>query len=183
MIRPPIINVMEGANLAMEGDVMKGAEKAVPVKLLQNVIKAARYSEEGMTDKRGEPILDADKFDAFDLLMRASGFSTIQESKYYEAYSRMYQLKSSVDDAKNDLLRRYAQAKLGRNNAEVTRLRAEIREFNRRNRDRDVRITPRSLNQAVQNRRKARSERTEAGLRGGRQYRPYLEDVRFANEG
>lgn len=179
-----VANAYDGITEIADGDVLRGIEKVVPLKVAQNMARAYRYSEEGMTDSRGEPIFEADQFSPVDLMIRAAGFSTQKESMYYDAMNVMMRKKTAVEDKRSELMREFAQAALANDFKEKKRIRAEINAFNKRhNFKKGIRIDNRSLNTAIKNRRKGRQERTEIGIRGGKQYQPYMEEVRFATEG
>lgn len=180
-------NLYDGGKILQEAyaeddvdKLYKGAAKVVPIKGVQNLIKGWKLSDTGLTERSGEPILEADEFTAGEILMQALGLSPAQLSDYYTANARRAEVKSAVEDARNDLLRRYAQAKLKGNSARVQAVRKEIRDFNQRNRQRrTARITSDNLRRAVRYRQESRRNRLETGLRGGRQYESFNEDVNF----
>jgi len=177
-----LINALGAGQYIAEGEYEKALEKTFPIKAVQNVVKAYRYSEEGMTDSQGEVILPPETFDSSDLLMRAFGFSTTMESDYYEAYGRMRDIQTALMNKRSDLIKSYSQARLDKDSQRMKTALDEIKAFNERNADRGrgVVITKSSLVRSTKTRASNRVERLESGLRGGRRYQPYLEDVRFA---
>ena len=171
-------SVFDGIHEITTGNVAKGAEKIVPVKLAQNMIRTYRYDTEGMTNRRGEVILPDEKFSAWDLALRAAGFSPMKESEYYDANTAVMNRKTAASDARSELLRDYAQAKLaGEDTADVLE---KIREFNARHREVGLRIDASSRLKAVQTRRKFASNRNEAGLVKDKSTRAFINTGRFA---
>lgn len=171
---------LDGIHMISEGDVAKGIEKIVPLKVAQNLVRTYRYNDEGMTDSRGEVVLPDDKFSAWDLAMRAAGFSTGTESTYYEANSAIQTAKTAATTVRNNLLRDFAQARIA---GEPTDSISEaIAEFNARHPQNGLRITASSKLKAIQQRRKMARERNSAGVRINSVTRPFEDDARFADE-
>ena len=81
------------------GDWAKGVEKLVP-KALADVIRAGRYTAQGMTDNKGEEILGPDEISAWNKFLRASGVASTQESSYYEGTAAKKDTQAAVADRK-----------------------------------------------------------------------------------
>lgn len=81
------------------GDWAKGVEKLVP-KALADVIRAGRYTAQGMTDNKGEEILGPDEISAWNKFLRASGVASTQESNYYEGTAAKKDTQAAVADRK-----------------------------------------------------------------------------------
>jgi hypothetical protein len=160
------------------GDYDKAAEKIIPIKLAQNLIRAGRYGNEGLTNKNGEVILPDERFSVWDLTMRGAGFQPIQESEYYAANQAVEGRKQAVTDVRSGLLRKYAQAKI--KGESVSEIDAKIAEFNQRHNVKGVRIDVSSKLKAVQSRKKAAAERDESGVKADKNTGRYLEQGRFA---
>jgi len=164
----------------LEDKWMGAGAKIAPVKGVQNLLKGWNLSEQGLRERSGDPILEPEQITANEVLMRSLGFLPSKLSDYYTANSRRAEVKSAIDDARSDLMRRYAQAKLEGKHSKLRAVRKEIREFNQRNRQRrSARITSQNLQSAFRYRKDLRRDRTASGLRGGRQYQDYNEDVEF----
>jgi len=173
-----MLNIVDGVEKLAQGDVAKGVERIVPLKLVSNLVKAGRYGAEGLTDSRGETILDPERFSAWDITLRASGLQTTEESRYYEGNQAVQSTKDAVMTARQKIVRDFAQARLrGERTDDIM---DRVNRFNTKNPDPKVRIKQETLLKAVQYRRKTGSERTESGLRARAQDKPFLPAGRFA---
>ncbi|MBT7005054.1 MAG: PLxRFG domain-containing protein [Chloroflexi bacterium] len=181
------VNAYDGVNTMVDaastgegGRFMKGLEKIVPAKGVQNLFKGYNLSDQGLTERSGEPIIGPEGFDSADVLMQYMGFAPTKVSDYYTANMRRSKVKQAVEGVRGDLLRRYAQAKLVGDRSTVQAVRKEIQAFNLRNNQRKgVRITPKTMRRSLQNRRDSRRDRGAGGLRGGKQYDRYNDEVDF----
>jgi hypothetical protein len=162
--------MLEGIRKIGEGDYAKGAEQVIPIKLAQNVLKASRYASEGMTDRQGDAILQAEQFSPWDLALRAIGFSTAEESRYYEA-------NRAIKDA--EFAMKKVRAKLIRDATDKgMKITDEIRAFNRRHPSN--RITYKTLLDSKRRRNQMQNERGESGIRLNKQNQDYAEVAAFA---
>lgn len=173
-----MVGIADGMSQVAGGDVLKGAEKITPLKLVKDIGKAIRYSDEGMTDRNGNVILPNDRFDPWDLTLRAMGLGTTKESEYYDANNAVQTAKDAATGTRNKLLRKYAEARLA--NEPLGDIQAEIAEFNQRHPQKGVRIDASSMLRSVQNRRNMAKERDGSGVRAGKANAPYLDNARFA---
>ena len=170
----------DGIVAMANGDVMKGMEKVIPVKAVKDALRTYRYADEGMTDKRGNVILAPEKFDAWDLALRGMGFTPTKESEYYAANAAMQGAKTAATDVRTRLLREYSEAKLkGESTEDID---AKIADFNERHPEKTVKIDMSTKLKAVQARRKMAAERNEAGLRIGKNEKPFADTARFATQ-
>lgn len=176
-----MVGTMYDGIVAMaNGDVMKGMEKIVPVKAVKDALRTYRYTDEGMTDKRGNVILAPEKFDTWDLALRGMGFTPTKEAEYYAANAAVQTAKTAATDARTRLLREYSEAKLkGETTEDVD---AKIAEFNERHPEKGVKIDFSTKLKSVQARRKMAAERTESGVRIGKYEKPFAGEARFATE-
>jgi hypothetical protein len=170
----------DGIVAMANGDVMKGMEKVIPVKAVKDALRTYRYADEGMTDKRGNVILAPEKFDAWDLTLRGMGFTPTKESEYYAANAALQGAKVAATDARTRLLREYSEAKLKGESTEGVD--AKIADFNARHPEKTVRIDFSTKLKAVQARRRMAAERNEAGLRIGKNEKPFADEARFATQ-
>lgn len=172
-------NMFDGMIQMAGGDVAKGLEKVIPVKAVANSIRAYRFNDEGMTDRNGNIIQPAEKFDAWDLTLRAMGFQSMKESDYYSGNEAIQTAKTAVTDKRNALIRNYANAVV--KGEDVTEARAEIAAFNQRNPTKGLRIERSGMLRAVQARRKMTTERNDVGIRVGKAEAPFADRARFAS--
>ena len=173
-----VVDIVDGVSMMSHGDWMKGAEKAIPLKLAQNVVKASRYEYEGMSKANGEIILPPDKFSAADIMLRGVGISTATESDYYEGTQAIEKAKAAAKDVRIRLIAKFVQAKMaGEPTADI---RSDIQEFNKRHPQKGVRIDRSSLIKSEQARRRAARERSASGVSTSKANKPYLSEAEFA---
>lgn len=176
-----MVGTMYDGIVAMaNGDVMKGMEKVIPVKAVKDALRTYRYTDEGMTDKRGNVILAPEKFDTWDLALRGMGFTPTKEAEYYAANAAVQTAKTAATDARTRLLREYSEAKLKGESTEAVD--AKIAEFNDRHPEKGIKIDFSTKLKSVQARRKMAAERTESGVRIGKYEKPFAGEARFATE-
>lgn len=161
-----------------KGEYAKAAEKIIPIKLAQNMVRTGRYAADGLTNKNGEVVIADEKFSAWDLTMRGLGIQPTKEAEYYAANQAVEGRKQAVTDTRSKLLREYAQAKI--KGEPVSEIDAKIAEFNQRHNVKGVRIDVGSKLKAVQTRKRMASERDVSGVKADRNTKPYLEQGRFA---
>ena len=173
-----IATTLDGVYELGKGHYAKAAEKIIPVKAAQNLIRAYRYETEGLTNRNGEIVIPDEKFSVWDLALRGAGFQPTKESEYYAANQAVEGRKQAVMDTRSRLLRDYAQAVM---KGEATDdINEEIAEFNKRNPQQGVRIDYSSKHKAIQARKKMAAERDETGVRLDKLNRHYAYEGRFA---
>jgi len=171
-------SMLDGIAFLANGDYAKAAEKIIPIKAAQNLVRGYRYDDQGLTNRNGELVVPAEKFSAWDIALRTAGFQPMREAEYYEANQAVEGAKRAAQDTRTKLLRQYAQAKLrGEPTADVD---AEIKAFNERHPQKGLRIDYSARARAVQARRKMADERNEAGVRVDRTGALFEERGRFA---
>lgn len=170
---------VDGIGEILDGDFAKGTEHVLPLKAAKNLVKAYRYSSDGMTDSKGNIILPPENFSPWDLAIRSAGFTNVKESDYYAANNAMQKAKQAATDVRASLLREYANARLA--GEDVSDFQERIADFNSRHPEKGVRIDQSSLLKAVTARRNLAKDRTETGLRRDKYMKPYLDEARFAD--
>lgn len=171
-------SMLDGIAFLANGDYAKAAEKIIPIKAAQNLVRGYRYDDQGLTNRNGELVVPAEKFSAWDIALRTAGFQPMREAEYYEANQAVEGAKRAAQDTRTKLLRQYAQAKLrGEPTADVD---AEIKAFNERHPQKGLRIDYSARARAVQTRRKMADDRNEAGVRVDRTGALFEERGRFA---
>jgi hypothetical protein len=166
----------EAMELFEEGEWQRGLEKASP-KALRDLIKASRYSDEGLKNKAGVHQLDMESGDIFS---QAIGFSPSRAQQMYEAKGDIEGYKRKIEGTRTTLKKVWTQAKEEGDKQALSKAEREIRKFNRRHPDR--RIQFKELRTAYK-----AFERKERQTVGGIQLpktQDYLRDVgRYANLG
>lgn len=171
-------SILDGIAFLANGDYAKAAEKIIPIKAAQNLVRGYRYDDQGLTNRNGELVVSAEKFSAWDIALRTAGFQPMREAEYYEANQAVEGAKRAAQDTRTKLLRQYAQAKLrGEPTADVD---AEIKAFNERHPQKELRIDYSARARAVQARRKMADERNEVGVRVDRTGALFEDRGRFA---
>lgn len=180
----PVLGASRGystmaAALANGQGLAKASEYAVP-KGLRDVLRAARYLDEGMTDFNGNTILGADKLSAKDLAVRVIGFSPSVESEVREVRSGKTRHVSRLRRKIKKLVNRWKNAEP----AERMKIwRGDISDYNSsltREERRAFRITMAMLRRSL-TARKRRERETEAGAHFARKERGLKKDYKFAN--
>jgi hypothetical protein len=175
-----LVDMLDGVGLMSSGEWSKGAEKVVPLKMMQNLLRAHRYELEGMTTRKGDVVLPPDRFDAVDIGLKAAGFSTTKESQYYEGTAAVENAKSAVTEVRSRLLGKFAQARLaGEDTGDIM---DAINDFNDRHPEKGVRIDASSRLKAVQARRVASRHRSDAGILGSKQNKAFLPLANFGQD-
>lgn len=174
-----MIGTMYDGLVAMaNGDVAKGVEKVIPVKMVKDALRAYRYADEGLTDRRGNVVLPPEKFDTIDLALRGMGFTPTIEAEYYAANEAVQSAKTAATDVRTRLIRQYAEAKM--RGEPVADVREEIAGFNSRHPQQGIRITESTLLKAIAARRQMAAQRTESGVRISKADKPFASAARFA---
>jgi hypothetical protein len=174
-----ITNALDAREFMAQGQTLKAWERLIPLKGARDLLRAERLSEEGVTTRAGELALPADRFDGWDLAIRAAGFSPVKESEHYDAKTAVEGARRAITDRRNALLRQYAQARVaGEDTAEVDQ---QIAAFNARNPQKGLRIDASSRLRAVQARRTRAKELNQQGIRVDKQAQPFEDRGRFAS--
>ncbi len=114
----------DGAMRFSQGDWAKGAEKMLP-KAAADVIRAGRYTSDGMTDTKGE-LIPVD-FNGWDMFLRGAGIAPTKESNYYEATRAINEVRKARDERKGQIGNAY---KAALRTGDMARVRDMIEEWN-----------------------------------------------------
>lgn len=170
--------IADGLGEMASGDFAKGAEKVLPLKVASNLIRTARYADEGLTNKNGELVLAPEKFSSWDLALRAAGFQPTIEADYYAANQAVESAKQAASDARTKLLRDYAQSTL--KGEDTTGIEQKMQDYNERHPEKGYRIDFSAKLKAIQTRVKMQNERNEVGVKTDARSQPFLQRARFA---
>lgn len=152
--------MLDGLRLFGQGDFAKGTEKIAP-KALADLVRAGRYSTQGMTDSKGELILGPDELSAWDKISRAAGVASTTESNYYEGTKAIKNVEAALADRKTRIANHFrAAVEAG---SDLSSVREQIIEFNSDHPTR--RITPRDEADWRKAAVLARRQRDETGIR------------------
>jgi hypothetical protein len=123
------IGFWQGAQYMREGQFQKGMEAFLP-KAAKDVAKAIRYSQDGLTDGSGKPIIDAKALSPWQLFAQSIGF---QPAEVSEAYARRAAIKDAQtydNQRRQMLMHRYQNAGSPEGRQQIA---MEIGEFNKAN--------------------------------------------------
>lgn len=152
----------DSKNMFEQGDWVKGTEKLLP-KVLADLVKGARYAEDGITTRRGTAQIEPERLDGWDIAFRAAGFSPVVESEHYAAQESKMEVSQAIDKRRQLAIQNYAQAVIkGKPHADAME---EVEKFNKAHPSKGYLINRSSLQQAVQSRRKNATQLDEAGVR------------------
>lgn len=146
-----------------DGEWGKAFEKALP-KALSDPLKATRYAETGITTRKGNVALEADKLSTWDLWQRGLGFTSAKESNYYEAVQAKEDTKAALEARRSRLITNWANYKLRGDTEAVAEMEHAVKNWNAKHPEKGVRIDRSTLLKSVQQRRKDAAQRNEAGV-------------------
>jgi hypothetical protein len=128
-----------------DGNYLRAAENALP-KGFSNVIRAYRFSTEGITTTAGVRHVQAEDFSAFDAAMQALGLPTNVVTDRNRMLGSRYRHDAFFKDMQSDLSRRFREAKLARDYRAIAEVRKEWVEMNKRRRAQGYPAVPFSNN-------------------------------------
>jgi hypothetical protein len=117
-------SIWDGLLKIQAGDVQKGLEKMTP-KAAADLIKAARYSSEGMTDSKGHKI--GTELSGFDIALRGMGITPVSEANYYEGTRAIKDVQDAVTTRMGKIGEHF---KLAIEKGDMTDVRSQIDRFN-----------------------------------------------------
>ena len=146
-----------GAGYLRDGNVTRAIESAAP-KFVRDAIRSGRYLSQGVTTRRGDPIVD--EVSIREALSQALGFTPARVAERYAANSRMMNRQERVMNERRGLMREAGDALMANRPIPQTVLDA-IRAFNAEWPEYPIDRT--SLSRSVQARMRA-SQRNEFGI-------------------
>lgn len=121
-------NALVGKGMIDEGHVWRGIETMLP-KALKDMLKAARYSLEGVNNLRGDPVLEDPTL--WQALMQLQGFTPSTVAEKYQRNRSLKNYEQHILDRRQHLMNSLAMAyRLGDQEARAETMRA-IEKFNR----------------------------------------------------
>lgn len=94
-------SVATGLSMIADGEWQRGAEKVVP-KFAGNLIKSARYVEDGVTTYNGDPIIDG--VNPYEAMTTAMGFTPARVAERYRANSWMKNQEAKITGDRKDIM-------------------------------------------------------------------------------
>jgi N12 class adenine-specific DNA methylase len=151
-------NQWRGIQQIGEGETWRGVETMAP-KFVRDLMKAARYGDEGVTTFNGEPLLD--EVSPAALIAQALGFTPAKVAEQYETNTRLKNRERRITRERQSILADVTGAMRAGEMVDAD-LMAEVAEFNRANPD--YPITPDTIMRSLRARIRA-SDQMEGGIR------------------
>jgi hypothetical protein len=163
----------DGAKLVSEGEVMRGIEVMSPT-FLKNGFKAWRYASEGVTNRKGELVID--DISSYNIAMQVIGFSPANLSNVYEEIGMKKDFERKVMAQRSKLLNKYDMARRAGDSDLVIEALEEIGEYNEQRKDPKAKITQDTLNRSVRAREAAEKDSVN-GVRFNKNLRTEIDDL------
>lgn len=151
-------NLWTGWGQIGDGKVYRGVETMSP-KFVKDIMRTARFAEEGATTLRGDPLVS--EFKGTELLAQMLGFTPAVLAEQYERNSALKNAEKRIMDKRRGLMDKYAAAYKLKDDEAKAEAMGKIKEFNSEHKE--VAITPQTIRRSLQSRQKY-SDRTEGGV-------------------
>lgn len=171
-----VVNVGQGLHLISEGKFMRGAEMLAP-KAIADLLRSYRFANEGVLNVRGDPIIERDRLDAWDIIARASGFTSARIAEGYERNKRLREAEREVLQERRQLVNRWALARMQGDDEGRAAALAAIRVWNEKPYARGLRITQDTLGQSLATRNLNSRRRDDGVVIENKQLRRHLQGL------
>ncbi len=151
-------NLFTGVGQITDGKVYRGTETMAP-KFVKDLMRAARFAQEGATTMRGDPLVSEMK--PSELVAQMVGFTPAVVAEQYERNNSLKNAEKRIMDERRGLMDRYAMAYKLKDVEEKAEALDAIKVFNRSHKE--VAITPQTIQSSLKSRNRF-SERTEGGI-------------------
>jgi N12 class adenine-specific DNA methylase len=156
-------NVYNGFNVIRDGKgVARGVEMAMPT-AAKNLMRAWRYSQEGVVNLRGDTVVPQESLGLRDALKQALGFTPAQVAEQYTRNDEKANMDKRIGQQRKQLLDAYAKAHKAEDDAAVASALADIRRFNAEPNHAAKRITGETIRDSIRTRARL-SNRAENGI-------------------
>ena len=155
--------LFSGYQMIRDGNAVRGFEAMAP-KFVADLMKSYRYGVEGVTDSRGNVVLDADEITYADLFKQAAGFTP---AKVAEAWDRNRALKNAEDrltTKRQTLINAFALAQEAGDEDEMREALENIEQFNAVPAHAPVVIKGKNLMQSIKTRSRNDAQRIDGAL-------------------
>lgn len=173
--------MVEAVSLMGSGEMLKGAEKAVP-RALADPIKAYRTSSEGVTTGKGVVAVSADRVDTWDTALQALGIPPSILSERAAAVAAVEDAKGELKERRGQLERAYVDARVKGDQDGMADAQAAVAKFNEAQRAKGLPvIKPGDLLTAYKNRKEGEKKMTTQGFTLDKKNKAVGEYGRFAD--
>lgn len=158
----------KGVNDLAQGEVVRAAERLIPIKALSDSIKAYRTATEGTVSERsGKQVMSP--YSATEAAFRALGFQPSREAESYERSGSFYRGRDQQKEVRGEFQREWVEA----NSAARGRIWRDIQKWNK-SQPRDARISLDEL-RGYQRRMETDKKNTQEGIRARKREQHLLE--------
>ena len=170
------VNMADGIKKINDGHPWRGTEAMLPP-VLKDFLKVARFSTEGATTLRGDPIVG--EISTWGLFMQALGFTPTDLARGYEAMGEIKGLENDIERYRKRLLQRSVLAEMNGDVDEMVELAEKRARYNEKNPENPI------TNETMKRSKSQRVKDSERALRGiivnpKREY--LLEETRYLGE-
>jgi hypothetical protein len=166
-------SVGDGAKQVSEGNVARGIEAMLPT-FLKNGFKAWRYASEGVTNRKGELVID--DISSYNIAMQVIGFSPANLSNVYEEIGMKKDFERKVMAQRSKLLNKYDMARRAGDSDLLIETLEEIGEYNEKRKDPKAKITQDTLSRSVRAREAAERDSVN-GVRFNKNLRTEIDEL------
>lgn len=103
------LNMATGASMIADGQIERGFEHFVPPEAA-GIMKAIRYSKEGVTNLKGEAVLTRDEIDNRDLFLQAINFTPQKVADAYKRNTALKNVSKAIMDRRAEIINHLAVA-------------------------------------------------------------------------
>jgi Large polyvalent protein associated domain 39 len=169
-------NIADGLKKINDGHYMRGTEAMLPP-VLKDFLKVARFSTEGATTLRGDPIVG--EISTWGLFMQALGFTPTDLARSYTAMGEIKGMENDLDRRRKRLIQQTALADMNGDIDALMEVKEKISRFNEKNPNNP--ITEETIKRSKSQRTKD-SERAVRGIIVNPKREYLLEEARYLGE-
>lgn len=127
-----VSNVFVGAQRVGEGQFERAAELFVP-KMVKDLMKTYRYSQEGVTNLRGDEILPREYLSDWDLTLQAMGFTPTTVNQHYAQNRAVGGEAKKLENRRSELMDKFYMSTVQNDGEVIRETIQEILRFNKAN--------------------------------------------------
>jgi hypothetical protein len=169
-------NIADGIKKINDGHYMRGTEAMLPP-VLKDFLKVWRFSTEGATTLRGDPIVG--EISTWGLFMQALGFTPTDLARSYTAMGEIKGMENDLDRRRKRLIQQTALADMNGDIDALMEVKEKISRFNEKNPNNP--ITEETIKRSKSQRTKD-SERAVRGIIVNPKREYLLEEARYLGE-
>jgi hypothetical protein len=169
-------NIADGIKKINDGHYMRGTEAMLPP-VLKDFLKVYRFSTEGATTLRGDPIVG--EISTWGLFLQALGFTPTDLARSYTAMGEIKGMEKDIERRRKRLLQQITLADINGDTDTYTEVQEKIQRFNEKNPENP--ITKETLKRSMSQRTKD-SDRAVRGIIVNPKREYLLEEARYLGE-